>query len=162
MATTVSDHAVALTADGLLDRSGAQLDALFRASPAGEVPRGDSQGTVIACPGTALARPIDRILRLLAWQGKVFDPATRTLKNKILPFGLRAVPAETYLTESWVDGEQCVVLDYSRTSKVAGWVRDEIREVSPGVYLGVVWAVGRVFGGRRRVLRFALTFPPDR
>jgi hypothetical protein len=65
------------------------------------------------------------------------------------------------MAESWVDGQECVLLDYSRSSRICGWIRDEIREVSPGVYLGVVWGVGRFFGRgrRRRVLGFALTFP---
>jgi hypothetical protein len=54
---------------------------------------------------------------------------------------------------SWVDGRPCIVLDYSRTSFVASMVRDEIRELAPGVYLGVV------FVRRRRLpLRFVLAF----
>jgi len=33
-----------------------------------------------------------------------------------------------------------VLLDYSRPSLVAhDWVRDEIREIAPGVYLGLVF-----------------------
>ena len=44
------------------------------------------------------------------------------------------------------------MLDYSRTSLVARAVRDELREVSPGVYLGLV------FLGRWHVLDFALDF----
>ena len=74
------------------------------------------------------------------------------------PTGIRAVRAEVYAQDSWLDGQPCTVLDYSRSSRLFGWIRDEIREVAPGVFLGVVWGVGRAFGGRRRVLRFALTF----
>jgi hypothetical protein len=36
---------------------------------------------------------------------------------------------------------------------VASWVRDEIRQVSPGLYLGIVF-----LRGRRLPLRFALRF----
>ena len=44
------------------------------------------------------------------------------------------------------------MLDYSETSLVAGWIRDEIRMIEPGFYLG------QVFGGRTRLFHFALQF----
>jgi len=44
------------------------------------------------------------------------------------------------------------VLDYSKTSLVARQIRDEIREVAPGVFLGVV------FWGHHHVVDFALDF----
>jgi hypothetical protein len=37
------------------------------------------------------------------------------------------------------DQKECIVLDYSKTSLVAKHVRDEIREIGPGVYLGLVY-----------------------
>ena len=156
--TTVSDRAVVTTADGLLEMSPVQLDALFQESPAGAIPEGHGDGTVVAFGGTALARPVARLARAVAWKGKTFSPATHDLKNEIGPLGIHAVRAMVYEQDSWLDGRPCIVLDYSRTSFVAGWIRDEIREVSPGLYLGIVWGVGRVFGGRKLVLRFALHF----
>lgn len=147
-----------LSASRLLEMSPAQLDATFAGGSAGVIPQGTGRGTVIALPGTEIATALSRGLGVLFWQGKVFDAERSDLKNLVSPFGFRAVRAEVYRAPSWVDDRECVVLDYSRSSKVAGWIRDEIREVAPGLYLGVVWGVGRVFGGRRRVLRFALTF----
>ena len=44
------------------------------------------------------------------------------------------------------------MLDYSKTSFVARKVRDEIREVSPGVFLGLV------FWERDKIALFALKF----
>jgi len=58
----------------------------------------------------------------------------------------------TRMQDSWYDGKPCIVLDYSKTSIVAHLVRDEIREIAPGVYLGLV------FLGRLHVLDFALDF----
>lgn len=52
-----------------------------------------------------------------------------------------------------MDGSECIDLDYSKTSFVARWIRDEIREVSPGLFLGIV------FWSKRRVGRFAPVFP---
>ena len=45
------------------------------------------------------------------------------------------------------------MLDYSKTSLVAKWIRDEIREVSPGIYLGIV------YWGKKKLIHFALKFP---
>ena len=69
---------------------------------------------------------------------------------------IRAIAAAVYKQDSWYDGEPCIVLDYSKTSIVAHMVRDEIREIAPGVYLGLV------FWGRRHVLDFALDFTAQR
>ena len=148
-----------IDAPQLLAMKPAELDALFRASPAGQIPRGRGRGTVLFVPGTEVAAPFDRAAGKAIWQGKDFRPATRDLKNLVTPFAVRAIRAEVYEQDSWYDQRPCIVLDYSKSSRLFGWIRDEIREVAPGVFLGLVWGVGRAFGGRRRILRFALTFP---
>lgn len=142
---------MAVDARQLLTMSKSELDELFRSSSAGDIPAGDTDGTVIANPGTFLAKLNAKAAHLIAWQGKVFSPATEDLKNKITPFRMQRIRAQVYKEPSWFDGQECIVLDYSKTSKAARYIRDEIREVSPGVYLGVV------FWGKRRVLKFALT-----
>src|SRR5437762_13709432 len=58
------------------------------------------------------------------------------LNNRVLPFGFETTPAKVYKAASQFDSSECIVLDYSETSFVARWVRDEIREIAPGVYLG--------------------------
>ena len=156
---TRAEPAEPITSERLLELPPARLDELFRDSRAGPIPVGRGAGRVVAFPGTELSKPLSRALGKVFWQGKVFRPERGDLRNLVSPFGIAAIRAEVFEGESWVDGAPCVVLDYSRSSRVAGWIRDEIREVSPGVYLGVVWGVGRLFGGRRRVLRFALEFP---
>ena len=50
-----------------------------------------------------------------------------------------------------MDDNETIVIDYSKTSLLARVIRDEIREVEPGVYLGKVW------WGKKRILDFALT-----
>lgn len=75
----------------------------------------------------------------------------KQLLNKLTPFSIRAIRANVYVDKSWLDGQDTIVLDYSKTS-VCGMIRDEIREVVPGVYLGKVWL------WRWRVLDFALRF----
>ncbi|HET6520333.1 MAG TPA: hypothetical protein VFG47_11050 [Geminicoccaceae bacterium] len=134
--------------------SGRELDELFRRSPAGAVPDGEAEGVGLVLTGTPLGRPMARALRL-AWRGKVFDAAGGTLVNRVLPFRLRAVRAKVYEGRSRLDGGPCIVLDYARTSLVARMVRDEIREVAPGLYLG------QSYWGGVRLFRFALRFRPS-
>ena len=144
---------MSVAVDSLLDMSKAKLDDLFRASPAGEIPQGDGRGTVVFAPDSRVAEPAARLARLVAWQGKVFDPRKGELLNKVTPFGIRSIRAKVYKDRSWLDGNESIVLDYSRTSLVAHWIRDEIRSIGPGTYLGIVYL------GRARVLKFTLEFP---
>ena len=143
---------MAYDVDKLLTMSQEQLDALFSASPAGEIPNGEAEGTAIVAPGTAYSPTIARFINNFAWQGKVFDAEKGVLRNKILPLGLNAIIARVYKAESWLDGKECIVLDYSDTSLLAHWIRDEIREIEPGVYLG------KVYWGKQRLIDFALEF----
>jgi hypothetical protein len=136
----------------LLKMKQEELDELFRQSPAGELPDGDADGIVLVKPGSEISGIASGIIHLVAWRGKVFRRAKGDLKNKILPFGLNAVRAKVYKDPSWFDGKETIVLDYSKTSFLARKVRDEIREVSPGVYLGLV------FWERDKIALFALKF----
>jgi hypothetical protein len=95
---------------------------------------------------------VEKLVQGLAWQGKVVNARSRALKNKILPLGLHAIEADVYTGRSWFDGSDCIVLDYSKRSLVARFVRDEIRRVAPGLYLGLVYL------GHTRLIYFTLQF----
>ena len=136
----------------LLKLSQAELDTLFTNSAVGNIPDGEAEGTAIVAPGTMFSSNIARFVSLFAWQGKVFDGKKGVLKNKILPFGLNAILAKVYKGPSWLDGKECIVLDYSDTSIIAQWIRDEIREIEPGLYLG------KVYWDKTRLIDFALKF----
>ncbi|HKP25727.1 MAG TPA: hypothetical protein VJV39_17800 [Dongiaceae bacterium] len=136
----------------LLTKSQAELDALFTAREAGPIPNGPADGTAIVAPGTQFSDNIAKLVNIFAWQGKVFDAAGGTLRNRILPFGLYAIGAKVYKAPSWLDNKECIVLDYSETSMVAQWIRDEIRLIAPDVYLG------KVYWNKSRLIDFALEF----
>ena len=144
--------APAVDVNALKSMNQAQLDDLFVKSPAGPIPAGEADGTVLFDPGSPIEDVAARVAHYLFWKGKVFDPASGELRNRILPMGIPAIAARVYTAPSWVDGKECIVLDYSKTSIVAHWVRDEIREVAPNLYLGLV------FWERRRILNFTLDF----
>ena len=143
---------MAVTLNDLTSMSQAELDDLFRRSPSGEIPNGDALGTVVVAPGTEVEGPTMIFARWLAWQGKVFYRAQGYLLNKVGPLGFHLVKAKVYLAPSWFDGKPAVILDYSKTSLLARKVRDEIREVSPGTYLGIV------FYGDQKTINFVLQF----
>ena len=124
----------------LFKMSREQLDELFTNSPAGEIPNGETDGTALIAPGTVCTKEIAECLRILGWQGKVFDAEKGRLTNRVTAFGLRAVEAKVYKGPSFFDNKECIVIDYAELPMVQ-WVRDEIRLIAPQVYLGkVYWA----------------------
>lgn len=138
-----------------LSKTREELDEIYRSAEPGSIPTSDTQGTAILA-GSPLAKVLAISARWLAWQGKVFDlfcseGQAGILVNKITPFGFKFIVAKVYRDKSWLDDKDTIVIDYSKTSFVAKVIRDEIREVEPGVYLGKVW------WGKKRILDFALT-----
>jgi hypothetical protein len=136
----------------LLKMSQAQLDDLFTNSAPGDIPNGEAAGTAIIAPGTTYSPELAAFINHFAWQGKTFDAQHGVLRNRILPIGLNAIIAKVYKAPSWLDGKECIVLDYSETSLVAHWIRDEIRQISPRFYLG------KVYWEKKRLIDFALQF----
>lgn len=137
-----------------LKKSRQELDEIYCNALPGEIPTGDTEGTAIMA-GSLLSQSVAAMSRMWLWQGKVFDifcPSGQKgiLYNKITPLSLTYIVAKVYRGISWDDGKETIVLDYSRTSFVAQKIRDEIREVEPGVYLGKVW------WGSKPVFYFAL------
>jgi len=116
--------------------SGPELDALYRQGSVAGIPPGRVRGTAILAPGTRRNEAMARGTRLV-WQGKVFDPAGSSAVNRF--FGLPIVRAQVYQEQSWLDGAPTLVLDYSRTSRIYAQNRDEIRQIAPGLLLGLMY-----------------------
>jgi len=144
---------MAYTVAQLLAMPERDLDDLFSKSPAGEIPNGEANGTAIIAPGTSFSAEIASLINIFGWQGKTFDGAHGTLTNRISAFGINAIVAEVYKATSWFDNKECIVLDYSKTSFVAKHIRDEIRQIEPGSYLGLV------YWDQNRIIHFSLNFP---
>jgi hypothetical protein len=144
---------MAYTSQQLLAMSQKDLDSLFSNTPSGDIPNGEAEGTAIIAPGTVFSQEIASLINIFAWQGKNFDAAHGTLTNRISVFGVDAIVAQVYKGASWFDNKECIVLDYSKTSIAAKHVRDEIREIGPGMYLGLV------YWEKTKTIHFALQFP---
>jgi hypothetical protein len=125
-----------MTIDDLVRMSGPQLDALYAAGTVPPIPSGRVRGRAIYYPGTRWAVPISRGAQVV-WQGKVFDPENARAVNRF--FGLRSVPGRLYQGPSWRDGAPALILDYAETSRIYRDNRDEIRQIGPGLYLGLMY-----------------------
>jgi hypothetical protein len=145
----------AITTDSpatLIPATRGELATLFGSGRVGGIPDGHGRGTVLIGTGGITSRLAAAAAYALAWRGKMVNARAGRLKNILTPLNIQAIEALVYKQDSWYDGDPCIVLDYSRTSLVARQIRDEIREIAPGVYLGLV------FWGRHHILDFALDF----
>jgi hypothetical protein len=144
-----------VTLDGLLRMGPAELEAVYRQGTAAMIPEGRIRGTALLRPGTGRTRALSRGARLV-WQGKVFEPGQTTAVNRF--FGLRLIRAQVYQGPSWLDGRPSLVLDYSQTSRIYADNRDEIRQVGPGLFLGLMY--DRTTAPPGLVMYFALDARP--
>jgi hypothetical protein len=110
------------------------LEQLYRRSEAGPIPAGYCRGQARYDPDHRLAGLRSRVTHLLG-HGKLFQPCAGTLVNQWC--GFRAIKAEVYSGPSWLDGRSAILMAYRATSRVWADVRDEIRAVAPGLYLGL-------------------------
>ena len=140
-----------LTPDRLVRMSRCELESLYRAAPVGPVPSGFAPAKAIFDPGTRKTVPLARATHVL-WKGKEF-PDPGTMINRLV-CGIRAVKANVFVGESWLDGQPTLVFDYCGASKLFGNVRDEVREVAPGLYLGLTYI--RKSDGPKLAVFFAL------
>jgi hypothetical protein len=143
---------MAYTVPQLLEMSRAQLDEIFGNNPAGEIPDGPAKGTAIIASGTKFSQEIAEFVNIFGWQGKTFDAKKGLLKNRISVLHIEAIVAKVYKGTSWYDKNECIILDYSDTSLVAHYVRDEIRLIAPNFYLG------RVYWKNTYLIHFCLEF----
>ena len=136
----------------LIPATRAELATLFGSGRVGGIPDGHGRGTVLIGTGGITSRLAAAAAYALAWRGKMVNARAGRLKNILTPRNIQAIEAVIYKQDSWYDGDPCIVLDYSKTSLVAHQIRDEIREIAPGVFLGLV------FWGRHHILDFSLDF----
>jgi hypothetical protein len=122
--------------EDLVHLSWADLDCIYRQAEPGGIPHGFAQGRVVYCPDAFLAGPKSGLTHVL-WRGKYFCPEEGTLVNQWS--GIRAIHATVSPGPSWLDGKPDIILDYSATSRIWSDVRDEMREISPGIYLGAMY-----------------------
>jgi hypothetical protein len=146
-----------LDARQVLYMTSKQLDELFLRSVAGPIPTGESNGTMILPfgTGTRFARLVAVVVHAVHWKGKIFYPEQGMLYNKVSPLGIKVEKARVYTEASWLDGREAIIVDYSTTASfISRGARDEVRQVAPGLYLGIVYSRKT----RKRLFYFLLEF----
>lgn len=113
-----------------------QLNGLYISASPGAIPSGSVRGLPLTSPGSRLGVPLSRSGRLI-WQGKIFSPEQGTAVNRFA--GVRIIRGKVGYGRSVLDGRTSIILDYSTTSRLYRRYRDEIREVAPGIYLGLMY-----------------------
>ena len=124
-----------VTLDALRRMGPSELEAVYRGGAAVAIPPGRVRGTALLAPGRVAAESRRGAQRLM-WQGKIIEPDQATAVNRF--FGVRIIRGQLYQGSSWVNGGPALILDYSQTSRIYARNRDEIRQVVPGLYLGVM------------------------
>ncbi len=169
--TTTSGSRLQYTLDLLAARTHDELDALYRAATVSTTMRaadGKLIGrmlTIRGLPGV-VANPLRRwaAAKSFLWEGKTFQASSDTRgdgHNRVfVPRALgrqNLFPFETSFGPSAVDGKPTLILDYdlSVNPSYIRKVHDEIREVSPGLFLGPAMLKGAK-GKKTHVLWFAL------
>lgn len=158
-----------LTLDSLSDKSVDALEGIYRE---GKMPRsfaalnGTPKGRMLAVrhvDKTLLFGPLSAISKLsvFPWDGKSFSSTSDSTGDGINRINLVGkfnwFPFKTYVVPSVIDGKDCIYLDYEQPGNpwFIGKIRDELREVAPGLFLGpAMWKTAD--GGASLVLWFAI------
>lgn len=135
--------------NGLLDLSCPELERLYadaRAPRIGDV-AGDLHGRMLAWPSLASLPPVARAIRIFAgwrgfpWKGKSFNPQTEDTGegiNRVVADRFRLFRFETFISKSKAGDFDALQLDYDLPTNppVIRSIKDELRELEPGVWLG--------------------------
>jgi hypothetical protein len=135
--------------DALLDRSCVELALLYadaRAPRIGDV-AGDLRGRMLAWPSLARRPALAGAIRAFAgsrafpWLGKSFEPRSETAGdgiNRVVTDRLRLFRFETSIARSRAGDFDALQLDYDLPGNppLIRSIKDEIRELEPGLWLG--------------------------
>jgi hypothetical protein len=124
--------------DQLQGLSRADLEQLYALAPAAPLPVGFVRGRILVLSGYRHPRA-NKWFSELIWKGKHFQE-DGTFVNQWL--GFRAVRSEAVIGPSYFDGNPSLILEYPPRVPYFGRMRDEAREVAPGLYLCMVFERG--------------------
>ena len=130
-----------------------ELDELYLAASAGPTPKGVSDGRAMFYPDCPCDEALSKVAKIV-WQGKIFQPGENRVINRIL--GGEWAEAKLERGPSLLDGKESIIIDYGDGSLLLSPIRDEIREVEPGLYLGRAYV--RTPLGNIMATNFALDF----
>jgi len=117
-----------------------ELEQLYLQSSMGAPPTGFNRGKPIYCEDDLLAG-VKGCVAGFVWRGKIFVSCDNIMINQWLV--CKGVKARVYEGPSWCDGKPSLILDYLGMSHLI-WAqsRDEIRQIGPGLWLGMMYKRG--------------------
>ncbi len=138
--------------DALLDLSCSELEALYvgaRVPRMGQV-AGDLRGRMLAWPSLESRPGVAGAIRSFAgskgfpWRGKTFSPRSELGGegiNRVFSDRFRLFRFETFIAPSRAGDFDALQLDYDLRGNppVIRSIKDEIRELEPGLWLGQAW-----------------------
>lgn len=143
------------TLEDLARRSFAELEEMYIGAPAPSsvlMLNGEPKGRMLAVRYLDNGLPhslIAAIARLgvFPWDGKSFEATTEyagsgSNRIKLLRPTLSLFTFYTRIESSVIDGRPCILLDYDQPGNpwVIRRIRDELREVAPGIFIGPAMA----------------------
>lgn len=113
-----------------------ELEALYRAGTIFEPKQGFHEARAFPKPDSQFPVWRSELLNLV-WKGKHLYPEQGFMLNQVGK--KQIVAAEISKDVSWLDGKPSVIFDYANGPKWASKARDEVRQIAPGLYLGVMY-----------------------
>jgi hypothetical protein len=110
-----------------------ELEQAYACGQGGSFPSGFGKGELLMLANTKRPKMKTRMANVV-WKGKTFDDDGYFINQWA---GFKALHSYAAEGPSWYDGLPCVVMEYPAGTPVFANMRDEIREVGPGVWLGM-------------------------
>jgi hypothetical protein len=125
-----------LNIDSLGKMSASQLEELYRNGKVFEPTDGYLKGKAFPKPDKFGHKLRSETIGLV-WKGKNIYTKEALMLNQV---GKKQMVAASIANEeSWLDGKPSVIFDYASGPKWAQKARDEVREIAPGLYLGIMY-----------------------
>ncbi|CAN5411229.1 hypothetical protein BH10PLA2_BH10PLA2_03940 [soil metagenome] len=137
-----ADHGTApalYTVCDLKQMNTCQLEALFASSSPGQMPSGWVPGELLILTDFPMPRLSESLARRY-WQGKHIEPDGSFINQ--FKYKQR-FPSKAVIGPSLYDEKPAIVMAYPSGTPVFGNIRDEFREVSPGLYLGRIYSTAK-------------------
>src|SRR5215207_4131261 len=121
-----------LSLDRLRKLNECELARLFEQATPGAIPVGSAKGRVLLMTSAKFPR-LKANLACTVWKGKQFHDDGGLINQFV---GFQALRASVEMGTSWHDGKPCIVIEYPPGTPLFGNVRDELREIGLGLYVG--------------------------
>jgi hypothetical protein len=127
------------TASDLKQMARCELETLFASAGPGQMPSGWVPGELLVLTDFPMPRVSEALARRY-WQGKEFEPDGSFVNQ----FRYRQrFPSKAVIGPSLYDGKPAIVMAYPPSTPFFRNIRDEFREVSPGLYLGRIYSTSK-------------------